>query len=89
MVGFHQVNWHLVKEGEGMAYVRCGNHDCEYHNKRMGCALKRVGISSHNKGEIPGGEEGATLENPTYCVSYKQISSGCRPGKEGDYGKLE
>lgn len=35
-----------------MAYVRCGNYDCEYHNKRRGCALKRVGISRHDKEEI-------------------------------------
>ncbi|MCH1973493.1 hypothetical protein MCI89_14185 [Muricomes sp. OA1] len=64
-----------------MAYVRCGNYDCEYHNKRRGCALKRVGISRHDKEEIPGGEEGATLDNPTYCISYKQISSVGRQAK--------
>lgn len=64
-----------------MAYVRCENYDCEYHNKGRGCALKRVGISRHDKEEIPGGEEGATLDNPTYCISYKQISSVGRQAK--------
>lgn len=47
-----------------MAYVRCGNHDCIYHNKRMGCTLSRVRIGQCDN------EKCGEFENKTCCKDY-------------------
>ena len=58
-------------EEQAVAYVRCVNHDCENHNKKMGCKLSVVLISSHSENDIPCGEN-ALLDNLTYCLNYSK-----------------